>query len=137
MAQASPSGGTGDVSTDGAPPATGTVRDLITGPVVGTFAAVTSQSGSVGYTAIYKQDNSAVQLETGPGTGNGAVTALETDQGRIACEKVVIAAGQWSREIGRLAGVNIPLGPVFVGAEGNATKGFNDISWEYATYWPG
>jgi len=30
-----------------------------------------------------------------------------------------------------VAGVNIPLGPVFVGAEGNATKGFNDISWEY------
>jgi len=30
-----------------------------------------------------------------------------------------------------VAGVNIPLGPVFVGAEGNATKGFSDIDWEY------
>lgn len=30
-----------------------------------------------------------------------------------------------------VAGVNIPLGPVFVGAEGNATKGFGDIDWEY------
>ncbi|WP_114953220.1 opacity protein [Sphingosinicella terrae] len=30
-----------------------------------------------------------------------------------------------------IAGVNVPLGPVFVGAEGNATKGFDDISWEY------
>ena len=29
-------------------------------------------------------------------------------------------------------GVNVPLGPVFVGAEGNATKGFKgDIDWEY------
>ena len=40
---------------------------------------------------------------------HGAVIAVETDKGRIACEKVVICAGQWSREIGRLAGVNIPL----------------------------
>jgi outer membrane immunogenic protein len=30
-----------------------------------------------------------------------------------------------------VAGVNIPLGPVFVGAEGNASKGFGDIDWEY------
>jgi opacity protein-like surface antigen len=33
--------------------------------------------------------------------------------------------------ISGVAGVNLPLGPVFVGAEGNATKGFKDISWEY------
>lgn len=30
-----------------------------------------------------------------------------------------------------IAGVNIPLGPLFAGVEGNATKGFNDIDWEY------
>ena len=31
-----------------------------------------------------------------------------------------------------VAGVNLPLGPVFVGAEGNITKGFTgDINWEY------
>lgn len=30
-----------------------------------------------------------------------------------------------------IAGVNVPLGPVFVGVEGNATKGFQDINWEY------
>lgn len=33
--------------------------------------------------------------------------------------------------ISGVAGVNVPLGPVFVGAEGNITKGFNDIDWEY------
>lgn len=33
--------------------------------------------------------------------------------------------------ISGIAGVNVPLGPVFVGAEGNATKGFRDIDWEY------
>ncbi len=35
--------------------------------------------------------------------------AVLTDKGRIACEKIVICAGQWSREVGAMAGVNIPL----------------------------
>ena len=30
-----------------------------------------------------------------------------------------------------IAGVNVPLGPVFVGVEGNAGKGFRDVDWEY------
>lgn len=30
-----------------------------------------------------------------------------------------------------LAGVNIPLGPLFVGAEGHAAYGFGDARWEY------
>lgn len=33
--------------------------------------------------------------------------------------------------VGGVAGFNIPLGPLFVGAEGNVVKGFNDIDWEY------
>lgn len=33
--------------------------------------------------------------------------------------------------ISGVAGVNVPLGGFFVGAEGNATKGFSDIDWEY------
>ncbi|MBM3543457.1 MAG: FAD-dependent oxidoreductase [Alphaproteobacteria bacterium] len=40
---------------------------------------------------------------------NGRVRAVLTDKGRIACDKLVICAGQWSRELGRMAGVNIPL----------------------------
>jgi sarcosine dehydrogenase len=40
---------------------------------------------------------------------NGKVHAVVTTLGRIRCEKVVICAGQWSRQLGRLAGVNVPL----------------------------
>ena len=40
---------------------------------------------------------------------NGRVTGIETDQGKIVCEKVVNCGGQWAREIGALAGVNVPL----------------------------
>jgi len=39
----------------------------------------------------------------------GRVTAVLTARGRIACEVVVNCAGQWAREIGRMAGVNVPL----------------------------
>ena len=38
-----------------------------------------------------------------------ACAASSPTKGRIACDKLVICAGQWSREIGRMAGVNIPL----------------------------
>jgi 4-methylaminobutanoate oxidase (formaldehyde-forming) len=40
---------------------------------------------------------------------NGRVRGVATDQGDIEAEFVVNAAGLWSRELGRLAGVNVPL----------------------------
>jgi sarcosine dehydrogenase len=39
----------------------------------------------------------------------GALRAVVTSAGRVHCEKLVICAGQWSRAVGRLAGVNVPL----------------------------
>ena len=46
---------------------------------------------------------------TGIRTANGRVSGVETETGDIACEFVVCAAGLWSRQLGRLAGVTIPL----------------------------
>ncbi len=40
------------------------------------------------------------------------ITAVLTDQGRIACETVVNCAGIWARRIGRMAGVAIAAGAV-------------------------
>jgi sarcosine dehydrogenase len=40
------------------------------------------------------------------------IVAVQTDQGDIACEKVVNCAGQWARQLGAMAGVNVPLQPV-------------------------
>src|SRR5215470_14132717 len=45
----------------------------------------------------------AVQIEQGRAAG------VTTAEGEIACEAVVNCAGQWAREIGRLAGVSVPL----------------------------
>jgi glycine cleavage system aminomethyltransferase T/glycine/D-amino acid oxidase-like deaminating enzyme len=40
---------------------------------------------------------------------NGRIVGVETAAGTIRCEKVVLAAGMWSRQIGALAGVSVPL----------------------------
>jgi 4-methylaminobutanoate oxidase (formaldehyde-forming) len=45
-------------------------------------------------------------------TQNHHVTSVITDQGEIQAEFVINCAGMWGREIGKLAGVNIPLQPV-------------------------
>ena len=37
------------------------------------------------------------------------VVGVETTHGPVACERVAICAGQWSREVGELCGVAIPL----------------------------
>ena len=37
------------------------------------------------------------------------VTKVVTEMGDIACDKIVISAGMWSREVGKLCGVSIPL----------------------------
>lgn len=34
-------------------------------------------------------------------------------------------------QAGGVIGVNIPLGPLFVGVEGHGAKGFGDMDWEY------
>ena len=43
---------------------------------------------------------------------DGVITAVVTDVGRIECEKVVVCAGQWTRELAATVGVNVPLVPV-------------------------
>ena len=42
---------------------------------------------------------------------NNRITGVETSQGKIDCEYVVLATGMWSRQIGEDIGVSIPLYP--------------------------
>ena len=46
---------------------------------------------------------------TGIQRKDGVVMGVETDQGDITAEFVVNCAGMWGREVGRMAGVNVPL----------------------------
>src|SRR5688572_12175811 len=49
---------------------------------------------------------------TGVAVERGRVTGVETDRGSIATEIVVNAGGMYAREIGALAGVNVPIVPM-------------------------
>ncbi len=49
---------------------------------------------------------------TGFRAQDGRVAGVVTGQGEIASEVVVLCAGQWSRAVGRLAGVRVPLASV-------------------------
>ncbi|MGB7269676.1 MAG: FAD-dependent oxidoreductase, partial [Albidovulum sp.] len=48
----------------------------------------------------------------GFGMEAGRIISVKTSQGEIACEKVVNCAGQWARQVGAMAGINVPLQPV-------------------------
>ena len=49
---------------------------------------------------------------TGSGSTDGRVAGVETDRGTIETEIVVNAGGMYAREIGALAGVNVPIVPM-------------------------
>ena len=40
---------------------------------------------------------------------DGRITGVEIGGHVIACEKLVICAGQWSKELGRMAGISVPI----------------------------
>ncbi len=44
--------------------------------------------------------------------GQKRVTHVDTDKGRITCDVVVNAGGMYAHEIGRMAGVNVPIVPM-------------------------
>ena len=40
------------------------------------------------------------------------ITTVRTSAGDISCDKMVNCAGQWARQVGAMAGINVPLQPV-------------------------
>ncbi|SFC28970.1 4-methylaminobutanoate oxidase (formaldehyde-forming) [Polaromonas sp. OV174] len=46
---------------------------------------------------------------TGVTIENGKAVGIQTAQGEVRCEVIVNCAGQWARQFGKLAGVNVPL----------------------------
>ncbi len=49
---------------------------------------------------------------TGIGTSAGRVTEVVTERGTVATDTVVCAAGAWSRQVGAMAGVDLPVEPL-------------------------
>jgi len=59
------------------------------------------------------RNNGAIIAENtevlGVDINDNGITAVETSRGRVACERVVCCAGQWTREFAARIGVNVPL----------------------------
>ena len=55
--------------------------------------------------AVIAEDTEVLDIEM----DKGVIRAVLTSKGRVACEKVVVCAGQWSREFAARFGVNVPL----------------------------
>lgn len=49
---------------------------------------------------------------TGFGRDGPRITSVKTNKGEILCDKVVNCAGQWARQVGAMAGINVPLQPI-------------------------
>jgi sarcosine oxidase, subunit beta len=86
------------------------------GAVVGAYAAAARRMG-----ARVAQGTAARRIVV----DGGRVTGVTTDSGTIGCERVVCAAGVWSRELAATVGVDLPVQPerryVYVADTGTGT----------------
>ena len=77
-------------------------RDGRTNPI-DTTLALARGARQGGATILENTAVTAIRVE------NGRVTGVSTTGGEVTCEFVVNCAGMWAREIGRMAGVTVPL----------------------------
>src|SRR5207248_2584969 len=77
-------------------------RDGRTNPI-DTTLALAKGARQGGATIVENVTVTAIHRE------RGAATGVSTDSGDVACEVVVNCAGLWGRDVGRMAGVNVPL----------------------------
>jgi sarcosine oxidase subunit beta len=75
----------------------------------------TPESVVMGYAAAARRHGARIIRHcavTDIETSGGTINAVVTEHGRIATDTVVCAAGAWSRSIGEMVGVTIPVTPV-------------------------
>ena len=77
-------------------------RDGRTNPI-DTTLALARGARQGGATILENTAVTAIRVE------NGCVAGVKTGAGDVTCEVVVNCAGMWAREIGRMAGVTVPL----------------------------
>lgn len=93
------------LSTDGVIGATFCNRDGIADP----------NGVTMGFARAAQNAGAAVERDvevTGIGVQSGRVAAVETTRGTIETRAVVNAAGPWAQQVGRLAGVDVPVTPI-------------------------
>jgi len=82
----------------------------------GYYSPTDGRVDGIGALGWYMQESEAafyggVEV-TGIDTTGGEVRAVETDHGRIDCDRCVMATNNWGYQTGQLAGVDLPIAPV-------------------------
>ncbi len=69
-------------------------------------AAYTEAAKAAG--AVFLTGTEVLAIESGP----GGINSVTTNRGTLRTDAVICAAGAWSRRVGQLAGVELPVSPV-------------------------
>jgi len=104
----------------------------VTGVAAATFCArdgIADPNGvTMGFAKAAQAAGATIERDvevTGIRTRDGRVMAVEATRGRVETPVVVNAAGPWARQVGRLAGVDVPVDPIrrhiFIAALDGAT----------------
>ncbi len=67
-----------------------------------------------GFTAKSLQNGAKIEFDTqvfSIETSDGKIVGVETNKGRIECEKVVLATGARARELAQTAEIDLPVKP--------------------------
>jgi sarcosine oxidase subunit beta len=94
-----------DVNLDGVIAGSWCDRDGLVDPS-GLLQGYVSQAGKLGATLLTRTPATGIEVAA------GRVTAVITPQGRIATGAVLISGGPWSKQIGAMAGVDLPIEPI-------------------------
>jgi sarcosine oxidase subunit beta len=65
-----------------------------------------NRARDLGVTVMMETEAIGIDLE------NGRISGVQTDQGRVACEQVVNAAGPWAGAVGEYVGIEVPIQPI-------------------------
>ena len=90
------------------------VEDIVAGTFYGRDGLADPSSVVQGYVKMAHRLGARLVTDTtvtGISVEKGKITAVETDKGIVETHVVVNATGAWSKEIGRLVGVDIPILP--------------------------
>lgn len=75
----------------------------------------TPESVVLGYATGARRHGATIRTDvtvTGIGHRGGEITGVSTDQGTVSTGAVIIATGAWSREVGAMAGIDLPVHPL-------------------------
>lgn len=90
------------------------VADIVGGSFGLTDGFINPLAVMRGFTSKAKENGAKIKFETrvlSIETSGGKVKAIETNKGRIECEKIVLATGAWAKDLAKTVGVDLPVEP--------------------------